>query len=156
MVTELTLQQILEGAIQKEIQSQEIYSDLSNKVIEENVKYALQELAQQEKEHQELLESYLQGRFEEGVLGLDQLVDYKIAEHFNEPEVSPGMNLKDVFILAADREKAANEFYLNLAEMHPEGEVKSLLENLASQEMSHKHKVEFLFTEVAFPQTDGG
>ena len=77
-------------------------------------------------------------------------------EHFDEPEVSPQMDLKDVFMLAADREKAAHEFYLGLAGIHPDGAVKDLLENLAAQEMSHKHKVEFLFTEVAFPQTDGG
>jgi rubrerythrin len=31
-----------------------------------------------------------------------------------------------------------------------------LLEDLAAQELEHKQKVEFLFTEVAFPQTDGG
>ena len=156
MATQLTLEQVLEGAIQKEIQSQELYSELSSKVVEENVKYAFQELARQEKEHQELLESYLQGRFEEGVLELEQLVDYKIAEHFDQPEVSTQMDLKDVFMLAADREKAAHEFYLSLAGIHPDGAVKNLLENLAAQEMSHKHKVEFLFTEVAFPQTDGG
>jgi len=156
VVTQLTLEQVLEGAIQKEIQSQELYSDLSSKVVEENVKYAFQELARQEKEHQELLESYLQGRFEEGVLELEQFVDYKIAEHFDQPEISTRMDLKDVFMLAADREKAAHEFYLSLAGIHPDGAVKNLLENLAAQEMSHKHKVEFLFTEVAFPQTDGG
>lgn len=156
MATQLTLEQILEGAIHKEIQSQSLYFDLSAKVIEENVKYALQELAKQEKEHQELLESYLQGRLEEGTLGLEQVIDYKIAEHFNQPEVSPQMALQDVFMLAADREKMAHEFYLSLAGIHPDGAVKKLLEELASQEMAHKHKVEFLFTEVAFPQTDGG
>ncbi|MFC2045190.1 ferritin family protein [Chloroflexota bacterium] len=89
-------------------------------------------------------------------MGLEQIIDYKIAEHFNQPEVSPRMDLKDVFMLAADREKAAHDFYLSLAEIHPLGEVKKLLADLASQEMAHKHKVEFLFTEVAFPQTDGG
>ncbi len=34
--------------------------------------------------------------------------------------------------------------------------VKSLLERLASQELEHKQRVEFLYTEVAFPQTNGG
>ncbi len=35
-------------------------------------------------------------------------------------------------------------------------EVKRLLERLASQELEHKQRVEFLYAEVAFPQADGG
>jgi rubrerythrin len=31
-----------------------------------------------------------------------------------------------------------------------------MLEQLASQELEHKRRVEFIYTEVAFPQTDGG
>ena len=66
------------------------------------------------------------------------------------------MKLKDVFLLAASREKASHEFYLSLAQIHPVGEVKRLVEGLAAQELEHKQRVEFLYTEVAFPQTDGG
>jgi rubrerythrin len=70
--------------------------------------------------------------------------------------MTPDMNLKDVFLLAANREKASHEFYLSLARIHPAGKARRLLRRLASQELGHKHKVEFLYTEVAFPQTDGG
>ena len=35
-------------------------------------------------------------------------------------------------------------------------ELKRLLERLASQELKHKQRVEFLYAEVAFPQTNGG
>ncbi len=66
------------------------------------------------------------------------------------------MKLKDAFLLAANREKASHEFYLSLAAIHPAGEVKRLLKGLAAQELKHKQRVEFLYTEVAFPQTDGG
>ena len=66
------------------------------------------------------------------------------------------MKLKDVFLLAAERERLAHEFYLSLAGVHPMGKVKQLLEELASQELGHKQTVETLYTEVAFPQTDGG
>jgi len=66
------------------------------------------------------------------------------------------MKLKDVFLLAANREKASHEFYLSLARIHSTGEVKRLIERLAAQELEHKQRVEFLYTEVAFPQTNGG
>jgi rubrerythrin len=46
--------------------------------------------------------------------------------------------------------------YEHLAGMHPEGEVKNLLKQLAKEELSHKEKVEYLYANTAFPQTDGG
>ena len=85
-----------------------------------------------------------------------QAVDYKIVEHLAQPEISPDMKLKDVFLLAAEREKASHELYLGLAGVHHAGEMKRLFEEFAAQELEHKQRVEFLYTEVAFPQTDGG
>lgn len=156
MDTKLTLKQVLEKGIQKEIQSQALYTDLCHRVKEEGVQDVLKEMVRQEKGHQTLLEKYLRGELKEGALSKEQAIDYKIAEHLEQPVVSPQMKLKDVFLLAANREKAAHQFYQGLARIHPHGEVKSLLKELASQELAHKRKVEFLFTEVAFPQTDGG
>jgi len=156
MVTKLTLKEVLEMAIQKEIEAQHLYIDLSQKINTDAAKDALLELARQEQEHQNLLEQYLRGELEEGALSRGQVVDYKIAEHFEQPVISPDMKLKDVFLLAANREKASHEFYLGLAQIHPHGKVRRLIEGLAAQELEHKQRVEFLYTEVAFPQTNGG
>lgn len=156
MATWLTLSEVLEKAIKKEIEAQQLYGDLSREVNEEAAKDAFQELASQEQGHQKLLEQYLNGKLKEGVLGRGQVIDYKIAEQLDLPEKSPDLELKDIFLLAANREKASHEFYLSLAGIHPPGEVKSLLDDLALQELKHKHRVEFLYTEVAFPQTSGG
>ncbi|MFC2020383.1 hypothetical protein ACFLU1_01115 [Chloroflexota bacterium] len=84
------------------------------------------------------------------------MIDYKITEKSEQGEISPGMQLKDIFLVAANREKIAHESYLSLSQIHPAGEVKRMLEELVSQELAHKHKLEFLYSEVAFPQTDGG
>ena len=59
-------------------------------------------------------------------------------------------------MLAASREKASHELYLSLAQIHPVGEVKSVIADLAIQELGHKQAMEYLYTEVAFPQLDGG
>jgi len=156
MVTQLTLKEVLEKAIQKEVEARLLYVDLSQKVNNKAAEESFQELAQQEQGHQNLLEQYRRGEFKDGALSSGQVVDYKIAEHLDQPEISPEMELKEVFLLAANREKASHEFYLSLARVHPAGEVKRLLEELAAQELKHKQRVEFLYTEVAFPQTDGG
>ena len=103
-----------------------------------------------------MLERYRRGELKEGALSRNDVVDYKIAEHLEQPEISSKMSLKEVFLLAANREKASYELYLVLAEIHPQGEVRRMFEKLAAQELEHKQKVEYIYTEVAFPQTDGG
>jgi len=156
MVIQLTLREVLEKAIQREVESQCLYTDLRQKMTDEAARDAFQELAQQEQGHQNLLERYLRGELKEGMLSKGQLVDYKIAEHLDQPKIFLDMKLKDVFLLAASREKASHEFYVSLVEIHPASEIKRLIEELAAQELEHKQRVEFLYTEVAFPQTDGG
>ena len=156
MATKFTLNEILEKAIQKEIGSRLLYIDLSQKMKEQFAQNAFQELARQEQGHQNLLEQYQQGELKAGTLSRGQAVDYKIAEHLYQPEISPDMQLKDVFLLAANREMHSHELYLALAGIHPPGEAKRLLEELASQELEHKQRVESLYTDIAFPQIDGG
>ncbi len=157
MVTSITLKEILEKAIEKEINACLLYASLSQRVSDETARDAFQELAQQEQGHRNLLERYLRGELEGGALSHSQVIDYKIVERLDQPELPiTNMKLKDVFLLAAHREKVSHEFYLGLAQIHPDGEVKKLLKELAAQELKHKLRVEFLYTEVAFPQTDGG
>jgi rubrerythrin len=156
MASEVTLEKILTKAIEKEIHSQSLYRSLSQKVNDRAAKVAFRELAQDEIGHQKLLERYLRGDIKEGTLSHGQIVDYKLAEHLDQPALSVDMKLPEVFLLAANREMSSHEFYLGLAQIHPEGEVKRLFEVLAAEELKHKRKVELLYTEVAFPQTDGG
>jgi rubrerythrin len=156
MAARLTVQSVLEKAIEKEIEAQHLYQDLSRKVTDATVRDALSQLSQEEKSHEELLRKYLRGEIGNGSLKRDDILDYKIADSLDQPEITPDVALKDIFLLAANREKASHEFYSKLAAVHPVGGVKELLEQLSAQELEHKHKVEFLYTEVAFPQTDGG
>jgi rubrerythrin len=156
MAARLTLHEVLEGAIQKEIMSRFLYISLQQKVKNIATKEAFQALADQEEVHQRVLEDYLHGRIKEGALNADLVVDYKITDCLDQPEILPTMALQDVFLLAAKKEQAAHDLYLGLAEIHPSGQVKILLQNLASQEKEHKNRVESLYVEAAFPQTDGG
>ena len=156
MVTQLTLREILAEAIHKEMMSRFLYIGLRQRVKSPASKDAFQALADQEESHQRILEDYLHGKLKEGALNGGLIIDYKIVEHLDQPEISPTMEMKEVFLLAAHREKAAHDLYVSLSAIHPAGQVKHLLENLATQELEHKHKIETLYAEVAFPQTDGG
>jgi rubrerythrin len=152
----MTLSDVLNKGIQREIESQQLYSDLERRVKESAAKYAFEILVKEEHRHQQILEQYLKGGLTKGALDIKQVVDYRIAEHLQQPGIRPEMTLPEIFMLAANREKESNQFYLGLASIHPAGETKQLLEKLASEELGHKSKVESLYTQVAFPQTDGG
>jgi rubrerythrin len=156
MTPQLTLNEVLEGAIQKEVFSRFLYVGLRQKMKSQASKDAFKILADQEEIHQHVLEDYLHGKTKEGALSSKQDIDYKIADCLDQPEILPTMDLKDVFLLAAKKEKASHDLYHQLAEIHPEGIIKNLLNELSVQEIEHKQRIETIYTEVAFPQTDGG
>jgi len=156
MQTTFTVHDILERACQKEILSQMLYKDLAQKMKKQEAADAFNELVKQEFQHQLLIEKYINGDIGEGGLSPEHVVDYKLVEKLEQPEIAPDMELKDVFLVAAHREKMSHELYSRLAAMHQSGRIKKLLKELASQELKHKQIVEYLYSEVAFPQTDGG
>jgi rubrerythrin len=66
MATRLTVQSVLEKAIEKEIEAQHLYQDLSRKVTDNAAKDAFSRLSREEKGHEELLRKYLRGEIGEG------------------------------------------------------------------------------------------
>jgi rubrerythrin len=156
MARQLTFRDVLEEAIKKELDSQMVYKGLEARVKNQSAREAFKLLAEEEAKHKRLLEDYLEGKLRDGTLSVVLEVDYKIAENLEPPEITASMELKDVFLLAANREKAAYDLYMWLSGLHPDGQLKQLFEDLATQELGHKKLVENLYTEVAFPQTGAG
>jgi rubrerythrin len=155
-MADLTIFSVIKQAIQNEEDSYNLYQRLINMVKEKDSKDTFSYLASEEVKHKKFLENYLVGQCGEGALDLKQSVDYRVAEYLEAPAPSEKMRPQDAFLLAASREKKSHEFYEHLAGMHPEGPVKEVLKRLAREELGHKEKVEYLYANTAFPQTDGG
>jgi len=153
---EKTLSEVIEMAIQREIEAYNFYQDLRGKVDDENARETILWIAGEEKKHREFLEQYRDGEYGPEALRMNHPVNYKIAEHQEEPEVSGDISRQNVFLIAAHREARSTQFYSELADMHPDGELKQALLKMASEELRHKEKMEYLYTNTAFPQTDGG
>ena len=83
-------------------------------------------------------------------------VDYRIAEQEEKPGNGTDLRTREVYLIAANKELNAAQFYQDLAKMHPDGEVKEILLGMARQEMRHKEKVEYLYSNTEFTQTAGG
>jgi rubrerythrin len=125
-------------------------------VDESNVKDTLNFLAEEEKKHKEFLVNYRDGKFGSASLRMSDVVDYKIAQHLEKPDIDKNINSIDAYLIAAHRELNSYNFYKNLSEIQPEGEVKDMLMKMANEELKHKEKVEYLYSNTAFPQTAGG
>lgn len=150
------LDYLLDVAIKNEEDAYNFYMDLHDKVADKEVKDTLKFLAGEEKKHKEFLVKYKQGGFGAEALKLDTVVDYKIAEHAEKPDLKKNMQSKDVYLVAADKELNSYNFYKSLADIEPAGQVKDMLLKMANEEMKHKEKVEYLYSNTAFAQTAGG
>ncbi len=150
------LQSVIELAIKKEEEAYDFYMDLASMVSATEVKEAMKFLALEEEKHKKFLIEYRDNEGQSKGLRMTAVVDYKIAEHLDKPDPSKTAESKDAYLLAAHRELNAYNFYRALADIHPEGIVRDTLLRMANEELKHKEKVEYLYSNAAFPQTAGG
>ena len=61
MITQLTVGGLLEKAIEKEIESQQLYQSLSQQMTNQGAKNAFIQLSREEQGHENLLRQYLRG-----------------------------------------------------------------------------------------------
>lgn len=155
-MSETTLGGLIDIAIEREEAAHDFYTKLAEKVDEATVKDTLQFLAKEELKHKEFLRGYRDGTVGPETLRMSRVVDYRIAEHLEEPDAERSLDSKDAYLVAAHRELQSYRFYRALADLHPDGRAKELLLKMANEELKHKEKVEYLYANTAFPQTAGG
>ena len=153
---EKKLGSLIDVAIEREDEAYGFYMGLCNRIEDESVKDTLKFLADEEQKHKEFLVNYREGHYGTDSLRLTDVVDYKIAEYLEEPDIKKDMDSKDIYLVAAHRELLSYNFYKALANLHPDGEAKKMFLKMANEEMKHKEKVEYLYSNTAFPQTAGG
>jgi len=151
-----SLETILEKAIRNEEAAFRFYMDLYNTVEDKVAKNTLVFLADEEKKHRDYLIKYRDGVYPENAMTVSEETTATIKEFAEKPDIKKTSQAKDVFLVAADRELSAYNFYKKLADIHPDGEVKALLTRMAQEELKHKEKMEYLYDNTAFPQTAGG
>ncbi len=147
---------LIDTAIRREEEAHRFYMDLHGQTEDAAIKETLAWMAAEEEKHRAFLVAYRAGGFGAEPLRMSDVVYYRIAEHQKEPERSQAARREDVFLLAAHREARSHAFYRELAEQHPAGEARDTLLRMANEELKHKEKVEYLYSNTAFPQTSGG
>jgi len=153
---EKTIADIIDMAIQREVEAYDFYMDIHHKVQDASVRDTVKFIAEEEIKHKKFLVGYRAGNYGSKSLRMADVVEYKIAEHLEEPEIASDSRREDVYLIASHREARSHLFYTELAGMHTDSELKTMLLKMANEELKHKEKMEYLYSNTAFPQTSGG
>jgi rubrerythrin len=151
------LLECIETAINREEEAFAFYTDLAGQVTDEAARKTILFVAGEEKKHKTFLVKFRDQGEGPASMRVAEVTYYKIAEHLEEPEASESMRREEIFLLAAHRERRAHKFYTDLADLYEENsEVREMLLRIANEELKHKEKMEYLYANTSFPQTDGG
>ena len=153
---EKTIADVIDLAIQREEEAYVFYMDIHAKVQDAGVKDTVEFIAGEEKKHKAFLVAYRDGNYGSDALRMSDVVEYRVAEYLEEPEISKDSSSEEVYLIAAHRESRSHQFYSELANMHADSELKTVLVKMANEELKHKEKMEYLYANTAFPQTSGG
>lgn len=153
---EKTIADVIDLAITREEEAYDFYMKIHSKVQEADVRDTVEFIADEEKKHKAFLVGYRDGNYGAQALRMVDVVDYKVAEYLEEPEISKESSSEEVYLIAAHRESRSFQFYSELANMHSDSELKTMLTKMANEELKHKEKMEYLYANTAFPQTSGG
>jgi rubrerythrin len=141
------LNEIIDFAIQKEIEAAEFYETVSKEEGLSGAKEMLIEFSAQERKHQQLLETFK-------TQGLGQsLKDYKLkwikdirrSDYVVELQHKPGMGYNELLILAMKREEKALKLYNELLKEAGSEDAKKLFKLLCQEEAKHKLKLETFY-----------
>ena len=142
---------IIQNAISKEVESYVFYQSITAKVKDAALKSTFKELAGEETKHREFLEGLLMKPMKE--LHFDESKDFKVSKTIERPTVTIDMKPLDGLKLAIKKEEDAMELYKGLSAVSKDAEMKKTFDSLAKMEISHKVRLEDIFTNQAFPET---
>jgi len=141
---------ILERAIANEEAAEAFYRRAAASVRDPETKEAINQLADEEKDHKRLLEEFRSGI---RPLPLSPSVPPSLVDSLGCPNFTPDLKPPDAFLLAACKERLAVRFYEDWAKLYPPGPERDLLEGLAGVERRHQEHVEGMFTNASFPES---
>ena len=141
---------ILDFAIENEIEAYNFYIGLSAKMENPEIKQVFLDFAAEEQNHRKLLENVKKGNTFN--LGIEKITDLKIADYVVDVKPTPNMDYPSALILAMKKEKKAFMLYTTLANLADDPTSKQLFLSLAQQEAKHKLRFELEYDQVVLKE----
>jgi len=140
---EKKFKEIIQFAIDKEIEALNFYTGASQNAKYSGAKELFLSLAKEEEGHRKLLqnlniEKVAQKRIE-------KVPDLKISDYMIDVEVKPDLSYADMLRIAMKREERSVKLYEDLRGSNPDEELKKLFTFLIQEEAKHKLKLEKIY-----------
>jgi rubrerythrin len=130
-----TIEEILDFAIRREEAAAELYLSMADRVTRPEMREALVGFAEEEKRHKQRLLKIRAGELP--AVSEEKILDLKIADFVEQPELSSRMDYPEALRFAMNSEKAAYRLYTDLAAIAP-GTHAAVFRALAQEEAKHK------------------
>ena len=145
-----SIDEVLDFAIDREIEANQFYLDLASKIPNVAVRKVFEEFAREELGHKAKLEAMKAGKIM--AASLHKVPDLKIADYVVDIEPKPDMDYQDALVLAMKKEKAAYRLYLDLAAVAEDEELTDMFLSLAQEEAKHKLRFEIEYDDVVMKE----
>ncbi len=146
----MSINDILDFAIDEEQKAVDFYSELAENANSDEMREVFEEFAKEEVKHK----TRLIGVKEKGLFEVnpEKIADLKIADYLVNVNASTNMTYQDALVLAMNKEKSAFKLYINLSERAPNQEMKDLFMSLAQEESKHKLRFEIEYDDHIFQE----
>ena len=140
--------EVLQFAIEKEIDTYNLYTMCKQVAKYSGAKELFAKLAEEEEKHQKLLEHVSAGKvFQEK---LDPIPDLRISDYLIDVQYQPDSSYADILRLVMKNEEHSVNLYNDLKESCMDGDLRKLFEFLAHEEAKHILEFEKLYDEEIF------
>jgi rubrerythrin len=142
-----SIRDILDYAIEQEVEANLLYSHWALYAQRPELKAVLERFAMDEFQHKLHLEGVRDGQIE---LSPEEVGTLDIAPTLKPVKPGPDMNLTELLAFAIQKESEAEQLYTRLAGLSRRDDVKKLFTLLALEEARHKLKLEVEYDLVTF------
>ena len=135
--------EIIQFAIQREIESMDFYDRASKLVKHSGTRDLFSDFVKQEEGHKKKLEAVRVGKIELGKI--EKIPNLKISDYMVEAELKPDVSYGDILRIAMKREERSVKLYTDLNEKNQDETLRSLFTFLIQEESKHKYYIEKLY-----------
>ncbi len=142
---EKKFKEIIQFAIQREIESMDFYNQASKTVKHSGTRDLFLDFIKQEEGHKKKLEDVLAGKI---LLGkIEKIPNLKISDYLVEAELKPDISFADILRIAMKREERSVKLYTGLNEKNQDENLRNLFTFLIQEESKHKNYIEKVYDE---------
>ncbi len=145
-----SVEEIIDFAIAREVESRDFYMKLAERMENPAMQKVFENFAIEEFGHRLKLEAIQRGEI---LLVEEQVKSLDIADYVVDVEPRPDMDYTDALVLAMKKEKAAYRLYLDLAAMAEDEELTDMFLSLAQEEAKHKLRFEIEYDDTVLKES---